>query len=374
MDTYRAAKAPAAPICLGDPHRSSVANSPSVASRSFRRVPTGVVPVTLPASHSLPRASARGGRPRDGAHLGVARASRPRPPASPSDDASLPPRLVLRTSKTHVSLRLASDDAPGDASSASSASVLVVAREGPGRFELAETCPPASAPPAAVATTSCRALIGAVRLRSGIHLVVLTECVVDARVLDAPVWRCVAFEIHSCASPDALAALPRRERREERASLARLRATLAARRSTSGSASAATSPGVSSANTKTNPSREKRRTPRARRRRSIGIGRARTRVRVEPPRGVDAGERDRPWRRRLPRCSRDKKFYARLAASPAPLPAGARSGVRRVLLRRRRSVGRERGPRGRRPPRARGGEARRRQAPLPRRGLGRRGG
>ncbi len=149
-------------------------------------------------------------------------------PASPSDDASLPPRLVLRTSKTHVSLRLASDDAPGDASSASSASVLVVAREGPGRFELAHTCPLASAPPAAVATTSCRALIGAVRLRSGIHLVVLTECVVDARVLDAPVWRCVAFEIHSCASPDALAALPRRERREERQSLARLRATLAA--------------------------------------------------------------------------------------------------------------------------------------------------
>ena len=41
-------------------------------------------------------------------------------------------------------------------------------------------------------------------------------------------WRCVAFEIHSCAAPDALAALPRRERREERASLARLRATLAA--------------------------------------------------------------------------------------------------------------------------------------------------
>jgi hypothetical protein len=122
-------------------------------------------------------------------------------PGSQSDDASLPPRLVLRTSKTHVSLRLASDDAPGDASSASSASVLVVAREGPGRFEFAHTCPLASAPPAAVATTSCRALIGAVRLRSGIHLVVLTECVVDARVLDAPVWRCVAFEIHSCASP-----------------------------------------------------------------------------------------------------------------------------------------------------------------------------
>ena len=235
-------------------------------------------PSALPASHSLPRASARGGRPRDGAHLGGSRARRALgAPASPSDDASLPPRLVLRTSKTHVSLRLASDDAPGDASSASSASVLVVAREGPSRFELAETCPLASAPPAAVATTTCRALIGAVRLRSGIHLVVLTECVVDARVLDAPVWRCVAFEIHSCASPDALAALPRRERREERASLARLRATLAAQAKHLRFSLRRDLTRVSSANTKTNPSREKRRTPRARRRRSIGIGRARTR-------------------------------------------------------------------------------------------------